>query len=90
MGAADSKQKLGERVIAARKKLADDKKIQSERIKDIESKSPQTIKIIMKSIAASFKSCSPFLEPILLIAWQLDPEKCSKIILNTCKRVLNA
>eukprot|EP01084_Bolivina_argentea_P022182 41230_1 len=90
MGATDSKQKLGERVIAARKKLADDIKIQSERVKDIESKSPETIKVIMKSISESFKSCSPFLEPILLIAWQLNPEQCGKIILDACKRVLNA
>ncbi len=90
MGATDSKQKLGERVLAARKKLADDQKIQSEKVTDIESKAPETINVIMKSIAESFKSCSPFLESILLVAWKINPEECSKIILHACKRVLNA
>eukprot|EP01084_Bolivina_argentea_P305942 528570_1 len=90
MGTTDSKQKLGERVVAARKKLADDTKIQSERVKEIESKAPETGKVIMNSIAESFKNCSPFLESILLIAWKLNQEECSKIIVETCKRVLNA
>eukprot|EP01084_Bolivina_argentea_P022180 41228_1 len=90
MGATDSKQKLGERVIAARKKLQDDMKIQSERAKDIESQSPQTIKVIINSVAESFKTCSPFLESILLVAWQLNPEECAKIVVDSCKRVLNA
>eukprot|EP01084_Bolivina_argentea_P244312 409306_1 len=90
MGAGDSKQKLGERVRAARKKLADDMKIQSERVNDIKSKAPQTTKVIMDSVAESFKNCSPFLESILLVAWELNQQQCSKIILDTCKRVLNA
>eukprot|EP01084_Bolivina_argentea_P189853 326394_1 len=90
MGTTDSKQKLGERVLAARKKLADDMKIQSERVTDIESKSPETKKVIMKSITDSFKSCSPFLESILLVAWRINPEECGKIIVDTCQRVLNA
>ncbi len=72
MGAADSKQKLGERVIAAKTKLADDVKIQSERVEHIKTKAPETIKVIMNSVAQSFKTYSPFLESVLLTAWQLD------------------
>eukprot|EP01084_Bolivina_argentea_P037754 69806_1 len=90
MGATDSKQKLGERVIAARKKLEDDKKMQSERIKEIESQSPKTIKVIMQSVEESFKSCSPFLEPTLLMAWESNPKQCQNIVLNSCRKVLNA
>eukprot|EP01084_Bolivina_argentea_P189856 326402_1 len=90
MGTADSKQKLGERVIAARKKLEDDKKMQFERIKEIETQSPQTIKVIMQSVEESFKSCSPFLEPTLLMAWESNPEQCQNIVLNSCRKVLNA
>eukprot|EP01084_Bolivina_argentea_P106574 190682_1 len=90
MGSTDSKQKLGERVLAARQKLSHDTKIQSERVNDIESNSPQTIKVILNSVTQSFKSCSPFLESILLIAWKLNPEKCSKIILDRCKSILNS
>eukprot|EP01083_Nonionella_stella_P219842 787079_1 len=84
MGTTDSKQKLGETVMATRHKLAEDKKIDSER----ESKAAETIKVIMKSVDESFKSCSPFLESILLIAWQTNSEECGKIILDACKRVL--
>ena len=90
MGNADSKQKLGERVIAARKKLNEDIKIQSNRCSDIASKSPQTIKVIMQSISDSFKRCSPFLEPTLLVAWHSNPEQCKEIILKSCKKVLSA
>eukprot|EP01084_Bolivina_argentea_P187475 322921_1 len=90
MGATDSKQKLGERVIAARKKLQNDIKLQSERINEIESKSPETLKVMIQSVAESFKSCSPFLEPTLLIAWQSNPEQCQNIILDSCRKVLSA
>eukprot|EP01084_Bolivina_argentea_P197006 337679_1 len=90
MGTTDSKQKLGERVIAARRKLDEDIKLQSSRSRDLQTKSPQTMKAIIKSIAESFKSCSPFLEPTLLIAWQADPEQCKNIIINSCKKVLSA
>ncbi len=90
MGTTDSKQKLGERVIAARKKLTNDKQIQSERVKEIRSQTPETLKVIMESVRDSFKTCSPFLEPTLLIAWEANPEECAKIILNACGRVLNA
>eukprot|EP01084_Bolivina_argentea_P187472 322916_1 len=90
MGATDSKQKLGERVIAAKKKLEDDVKVQSERVKDIKSKAPETIKVIINSVAESFKTYSPFLESVLLTAWEIDPEECGKIVLNSCVKVLNA
>eukprot|EP01084_Bolivina_argentea_P177807 307484_1 len=90
MGATDSKQRLGEKVIAARKKLEEHKEMQSDRFKFFESKSPETVKVILHSIAQSFKTCSPFLEQTLLIAWQSDPKQCQQIILQSCKKVLSA
>eukprot|EP01084_Bolivina_argentea_P189852 326391_1 len=90
MGATDSKQNLGERVRAARKKLDEDMKMQTERSDEIRSKSPATMKVIIESIEGSFKSCSPFLEPSLLIAWKSNPDKCKDIILRACRKVLSA
>eukprot|EP01083_Nonionella_stella_P011622 32994_1 len=90
MGATDSKQKLGERVLAARKKLEEDRKIQCERYKHLQSKSPETMKFAIESISKSFQSCSPFLDPVLLLAWQYDHDQCKTIILTSCKKVLSA
>ena len=90
IGTTDSKQKLGERVIAARRKLDEDIKLQTERAADLENKSPQTMNAIIQSIDESFQTYSPFLEPTLLVAWKADPEKCKKIVIGACKKVLNA
>eukprot|EP01084_Bolivina_argentea_P197005 337678_1 len=90
MGATDSKQKLGEKVIAARKKLEEHKELQSERVKFFQSKSPETIKVMIDSIGQAFKTCSPFLEHTLLITWQSDPAQCQQIIIKSCKKVLTA
>ncbi len=90
MGNADSKQKLGQRVLTARRKLEQDKKTQAERTEFFKAKSPETMKVMMDSIDATFQSCSPFLEPVLLCAWKYDPKKCQNIILNSCQKVLKA
>ena len=90
MGTTDSKQKLGERVIAARRKLNEDIKLQSERSKQLQTQSPQTMQDIIKSIAESFQSYSPFLEATLLIAWTADPQQCQNIIISACQKVLSA
>ena len=90
MGTTDSKQKLGERVIAARRKLSEDIKLQQQRSQEIQSKSPQTMAAAIKSIQESFETYSPFLQPTLLIAWAANPQKCTNIIISACKRVLSA
>eukprot|EP01084_Bolivina_argentea_P229003 386624_1 len=90
MGNTESAQKLGERVITARRKLEEDKKAESSRSEYLKSKSPETMKVCMESIAESFKRCSPFLEPTLLISWSHDQKRCKEIILNACKNVLSA
>eukprot|EP01084_Bolivina_argentea_P306800 530210_1 len=90
MGNADSKQKLGERVIAARSKLEDDRKIQLERSEFFQSKSPHSLKVMIESIDESFQTCAPFLEAVLLCAWQYNAKRCQDIILKSCKKVLKA
>eukprot|EP01083_Nonionella_stella_P131387 399154_1 len=90
MGTTDSKQRLGEKVIEARKKLEEQTEIQNDRFQFFETKSPQTIKVIFDSIDQSFKTSSPFLEQTLLIAWQSNAKRAEEIILQSCKKVLSA
>eukprot|EP01084_Bolivina_argentea_P291937 501803_1 len=90
MGNTDSKQKLGEKVTAARKKFQEDSQIYSEKSNAINSKSSKLSQYMMKSIEKTFKSCSAFLEPTLLTAWYSNPAKCETIVLDACNKVLNA
>eukprot|EP01084_Bolivina_argentea_P255293 429356_1 len=90
MGNTDSKKQLGERVIAGRRKLEEDIKVQTERCEFFESKSPETMKVMIESIDKAFNSCSPFLESVLLVAYKYNPIKCQNIILSACKKVLKA
>ncbi len=61
MGNADSVLQLGQRVITARRKLEEDTKIQAERSDFFQSKSPESIKVIIDGVEKAFKECSPFL-----------------------------
>eukprot|EP01084_Bolivina_argentea_P050029 91983_1 len=90
MGATDSKQKLGEKVTSARKKLEENSKIYSQRSNEFNTKSSKMSQYMIENISKSFKYCSPFAEPTLLTAWYSNPTKCEEIILNSCRKVLNA
>ena len=90
MGTNSSKQKLGERVLDARKELAAVKKVQSERTQRIESASRETLDLMVNSIERAFGSCSPFSEQMLLVAFEADPEQVQRILSKSCKKVLSA
>eukprot|EP01083_Nonionella_stella_P232663 820487_1 len=90
MGNTDSTKKLGERVLVAKRKLEKDKTIQSERYEYLKANAPQILDATMKSITASFETCSPFSEATLLMAWMHEPETCKTIVLDSCRKVLNA
>eukprot|EP01084_Bolivina_argentea_P212182 360721_1 len=90
MGNTDSAQQLGQRVIAARRKLEEDRKTQEERSQFLKTKSPASITVMTNSIEQSFKTYSPFLESVLLVVWKCNPERCKNIILSSCKKVLCA
>eukprot|EP01084_Bolivina_argentea_P113077 201620_1 len=90
MGNTDSAQQLGERVITARRKLEEDKKTQSERSQFFQSKSPESLKVMVDNIDEAFKTCSPFLESVLLVAWKCEPKRCKDIVLKSCTKVLKA
>ena len=55
-----SKQKLGERVQGACKKLAADMKMQAERAARIKAVSPETLDVFVQSITDAFERCAPF------------------------------
>ena len=91
MGAgASSQQLLGERVRAARKKLAADKQVQEERTQRIKAASPETLDVIVQSIGNAFERCSPFSEALLLVAFEANPEETQRILQKSCKKVLSA
>ena len=90
MGAGSSKQKLGERVLAARQRLATITKQQAERTARINEASPETLDVIVRTIADSFERCSPFSEATLLVAFQANPEETQRILSKSCKKVLSA
>ena len=90
MGSGSSKQRLGERVLDARKKLAADRKLQSARAALLKSASPETLETIVQSMAAAFKTYSPFSEPALLVAFEANPEETQRILTKACKQVLSA
>eukprot|EP01083_Nonionella_stella_P051130 135782_1 len=90
MGIADSKQKLGERVTQARKKLKENSEIYSKKAHEITAKSSKMSNYMIQNISNCLKNCSPFLEPTLLTAWYSDPVKTEEIVLNACRKVLRS
>ena len=90
MGAGTSQQRLGERVLAAIKKLQADKAMQVERTKRIRAASAETLDVIVQSITESFEKCSPFSEPTLLVAFEANPEEVLRVLTKSCKKVLSA
>ena len=90
MGAGISKERLGERVLAARKKLEADLKMQAERTEQVRAASPETLEVIVSSIADAFERCSPFSDATLLVAFAANPEEVQRIMTKSCKKVLSA
>ena len=90
MGSGPSIQRLGERVVGARKKLEADLKMQAERVKQLRESSPETLTVMVQSIADSFERCWPFSEPTLLVAFEANPEEVQRILAKACKKVMSA
>ena len=90
MGAGSSQQRLGERVLAAIKKLEADKAMQAERTARLRAASPETRDAIVQSITEAFERCAPFSEPTLLVAYEANPEEVLRVLTKSCKKVLSA
>ncbi len=90
MGNTDSKQKLGEKVTAAKKELEENVKIYSAKANELNTKSKKISGYMIENISKCFKHCSPFSEATLLTAWHSNPGKCEEIVLKSCEKVLNA
>ena len=89
MGSGTSKQ-LGERVVNARKKLEADLAMLAERAARLVATSPETLDAMVQSITASFERCVPFSEPMLLVAFEANPEEVQRVLSKSCKKVLSA
>ena len=90
MGSGTSKEKLGQRILAAQKKLESDTKMQTGRYEQINASSQETLDVLVRSIGDSFARCSPFSEPTLLVAFKANPEEVQRIVTKSCKKVLSA
>ena len=90
MGTGTSKQRLGERVLEARKKLEAVKRMQSERTERIKATSPDTLEVMVQNITDSFERCSPFPDSLLLVAFEANPEEVERILAKSCKKVMCA
>ena len=91
MGTSSSttRQKLGERVLDARSKLAAAKKLQEIRLQQLQQ-SKETLDAVVQSIADSFLRCAPFSESALVVAFAANPEEVQRIVTKACKQVLSA
>ena len=90
MGAGASKQQLGERVQRARKKLEADLAMQAVRTEQVRATSPDTLEVMVNSIADAFERCSPFSDATLLVAFKANPEEVQRVMTKSCKKVLSA
>ena len=90
MGAGTSKQKLGERVLDARKKLEADKAMQAERVARIKAASPEALEVIVRSISDAFERYAPFSDTLLLVAFEANPEEVQRVVNKACKKVMSA
>ena len=90
MGAGASKQQLGERVQRACKKLEADLAMQVARTEQVRGASPDTLEVMVNSIADAFERCSPFSDATLLVAFKANPEEVQRVMTKSCKKVLSA
>ena len=82
-----TRQKLGERVLAARAQLDAAKKMQRERLEQLDG---DTLDVIVRSVGESFKSYTAFSESLLLVAFAANPEEVQRMLQKAVKQVLSA
>ena len=89
MGNAETKERLGERVKAAREKFENSRKEYSSLLLVIDQKTSNVKTDVVEFIRASFANHAPFSEATLMMAWHSNPTETEKIILNACKHILD-
>ena len=87
---SSSQQRLGERVLAAQEKLTCDRKMAVERATQLRTVSPETLDVMVQSIAASFHFCAPFSDATLLVAYAANPVEVERVLTKSCKQVMSA
>ena len=89
MGAGGSSQRMGERVMGARKKLESDLQLQKARTEQIRAASRDTLDVMVQSIADAFERCAPFSEQTLLVAFEANREEVQRIVAKAVKNITN-
>ena len=64
--------------------------MQAERAKQLGSAAPETLEVVVQSIADAMQRCSPFSESTLLVAFAANPEETQRILQKAVKQVLSA
>eukprot|EP01084_Bolivina_argentea_P012892 24147_1 len=88
MGNTETKERLGARVVIARKKLENDEKSVLGQLEYMKSRSPEFLSYIIENIRIAFKNRSPFSQETLLLGWFTNNKKIEDIIISTCNKLL--
>jgi len=90
MGAGSSKQQIGERMKAARRRMAENEKMEDSRFSALSTKSPETLQDVVESVKRSLSSFAPFPEAALLLAFRADPDALTSALKESTRSVLTA
>ena len=77
-------------MLGAQKKLEADIAMQAARTEQCRAASPETLEVMVNSIAEAFQRCSPFSEATLLVAFKANPEEVQRIMTKSVKQLLSA
>jgi len=89
MGLGVSKDTVGQLVKSGKAKKERECQLQDERYSLMVSTSPSTLALVVKSTIECLKSCAPFLEGDLMLAFKAKPKELEQCLLETTKKVLS-
>ena len=84
-----SKEKVGHLVQSGKAKKEREEKLQCERYELMFATSPETLYLVVKSIIECLKTCAPFLEGDLMVAFKAKPKEIEDVLLETTRKVLS-
>ena len=76
--------------MGARKKLEAAMKMQAERTEKLKAVSPETLDVMVQSVANSFERCASFSDATLLVAFRANPVEVERVLTKSVKKVMSA
>ena len=76
--------------MAGRRKLEHSLIVQEERMKTMQSQSPQTLNVVVDAVVSSFKAKAPLLEDTLILAFKANPKRIEEAVMESVRKVLSA